>query len=949
MRLSLGRPARRVPFALCCAPPPLYRSRLPHPRCATTLQTAMLATTHAKISAQLDAVNKQYANAKVKQAVAAQDLAKHRAAKSLKSQAKAAAVPTALETAAEEAQDRKTMKRLADLGAEPIKKSAASRGASMAKFEDTVESMKGQLARAQAITQESSLTVGKTALKKQAASELKKIHATSAKVKEAEEAKLLAKKNKIMKQEGALKSKIAAASEEKRAMKEKVKLEKESEKVALSAAVSQVKRQTKRAEKERISARARRIRMLEIRMSGNKSKGLKIDQALRAELTKLKAEKAAVDAKNKLALAASKKEEDAKFARASKKVEETKKAYQEQKVAAKKLAGKLAGKEHKLMKVKSALYKLRKDADASATKLMTLSNRLDAVHTQNDGVAAEIAKVKAALEKDKLRKRSLQMERAKAKAMIHDVSKSVKSEATDAHKVQKLEKKLRKETSKSIALERKARFARENAAAEKAMLKRQIAVAKNSKKAAEDAAAARAKTLQAKIDVIKAQAETAKATIKAKADSKVVVAKMAAESAKAKLTETKSDAKAKVAAMKADLEAKKDVAKTEDSASGKGVVAKVEATTAAFKNDMKAKAAAAQTQAKKLLQQAAQAGATAKAQVEAARQATMVKVAAAKAKASQQKLATENKLAKEKAQVSAAMKQVVAAAKSEAQGEKQAAKEANRRAQVEAKELRTEVNQMAAAKIAAIKNQAAAGTEKALLLATATKAKQLAAAQTAAHVARQRAEEARAAEMQATKKLLEAQTSMRTQAAETDTQIQRTRDRAYRALRTQQGLKRELKQARRLTARKEAIYKERLNANNNLRSFLIIYKAVSDRRVVDVKRSEKLYNSLKTAKAANMIKIKAARAMAADKRDEAWQLGAQLKAMTRARKVATALAAKAQKEAANNNLSVETEAKQEAEAAIEAKEAAERLALNQLKAQAEQAAAYALKDKEAAR
>ena len=102
----------------------------------------------------------------------------------------------------------------------------------------------------------------------------------------------------------------------------------------------------------------------------------------------------------------------------------------------------------------------------------------------------------------------------------------------------------------------------------------------------------------------------------------------------------------------------------------------MKASTAAFKSDVKAKAAAAQVQAKKMLQQAAKAGAIAKAKVEAAREATMVKVAAAKAKAAKQELAIEQKLEKEKDQVTAAMKQVVTAAKSEAQGEKQAAKEA---------------------------------------------------------------------------------------------------------------------------------------------------------------------------------------------------------------------------------------------------------------------------------
>lgn len=908
----------------------------------------MLKATHAKLMHQLNAVNKEFANAKVKQAAAEQDLAKHRAAKSLQARTKANAVPNALETATEAAQDRQTMKRLGDLDAEVIKKSASSRAASMTKFLDNVNAMKGQLARAKAITRESSLTGGQSALKKQVASELKKIHANSAQVKAAEEAKLLAEKNKIMKQEGDLKGQIAAAAAQKRALKQKFKLEKKSEKAALSAAVAQAKRQTKRAEKARLSARARRIRLLEIKMAGAKSKGLKVDEALRAELSKLKAEKAAIDRKNKAAIAASKKEENAKFARAEKKVAETKKAYQEKKVAAKKLARKLASKEHKLVKVKSALYKLRKEADASAAKLMKLSHRLDAVHSKNDGILAEIAKVKTALDKVKLRKRSLQTERSKARGMIREISKSVKAEAGDALKVQKFEKQLRKETSQSIALERKARFARQNGEAEKSMLKRQIAVAKNGEKASAAAAAARAKTLQAKVEEIKAQAETAKATIKAKAEAKVVAAKQAAETAKAKVKETKSDTKAKIAAMAADLKTKQEVAKAEDSASGAGVVAKVKASTAAFKSDVKAKAAAAQVQAKKMLQQAAKAGAIAKAKVEAAREATMVKVAAAKAKAAKQELAIEQKLEKEKDQVTAAMKQVVTAAKSEAQGEKQAAKEAKRRAESEAKALQTEVNQMAAAKIAAIKNQAAAGTEKALLLAKQTKAKQLAAAQSAAHAARQRAEEARAAEKQAHKKLLEAQMAMRTQAAETDTQIQRTRDRAYRALRTQQGLKRRLKQARKVTVRKEGVYKDRLNANNNLRSFLVIYKAVSDRRIADVKRAEKLYNALKMAKAANMVKIKAARALSAEKRDEAWQLKAQLKAMTRARKVATALAAKAQKEAVNNNLSVETEAKEETKAAIEAKEATEQLALSKLKAQAEQAAAYALLDKRAA-
>merc|ERR1712086_881271 len=82
---------------------------------------------------------------------------------------------------------------------------------------------------------------------------------------------------------------------------------------------------------------------------------------------------------------------------------------------------------------------------------------------------------------------------------------------------------------------------------------------------------------------------------------------------------------------------------------------------------------------------------------------------------------------------------------------------------------------------------------------------------------------------------------------------------------------------------KEAELKEALDANSKLRSFLIVYKQVSDKRTADVNSAEKLYASLKAAKTSNDAKSRVANTAATSARDAVFQLTAQLKSLKEAR------------------------------------------------------------------
>lgn len=256
------------------------------------------------------------------------------------------------------------------------------------------------------------------------------------------------------------------------------------------------------------------------------------------------------------------------------------------------------------------------------------------------------------------------------------------------------------------------------------------------------------------------------------------------------------------------------------------------------------------------------------------------------------------------------------------------------------------MNALAAAKIAKIKadaQKAIIGAEK---MAAKSKSKQLSAANEAAEAARRAANTARAAQKDAESRLREARISMTNMAAQTANQLKSIRDRTYAALLKQKGLERKKAAALSDLNMKNDEYHAALNANNKLRSFAVIYKQVSDTRLAEVASSSKLLASLQEAKKKGISDIAMQRKTTGDARDEVYQLKGQLKALDKARKIAVARAAKGEKAAAAKKVQLEEEKKAEAQAAMEAKEAADRMELSKLKAEAEAAAAVALKAKQ---